>query len=144
MECSHCRGRMVRGSAPLSIDRDGYQIHWNAIPAWVCSQCGEANFEIREMQAIQRVLERVEEEGAVLVSNTPQRPDPPDHIAGKMSYDDDLFDSVPLEDFELVNRAAMSPTIIEQPCTPPPEVTARTAGTLMLAGPTGSGGRGRK
>ena len=58
---------MVRGSAPFSIDRNGYQIHWNAIPAWVCSQCGEAHFEAREVEAIQRVLQRVDEESVALV-----------------------------------------------------------------------------
>lgn len=58
---------MVRGSAPFSIDRNGYQIHWNAIPAWVCSQCGEAHFEAHEVEAIQRVLQRVDEESVALV-----------------------------------------------------------------------------
>lgn len=62
MECSHCRGRMERGTAPFSIDRKGYQIHWDAIPAWVCSQCGEPHFEAREVEAIQRVLQRIDGE----------------------------------------------------------------------------------
>ena len=62
MECSHCRGRMERGTAPLSMDREGYQIHWDAIPAWVCLQCGEPHFGAREVEAIQRILQRVDEE----------------------------------------------------------------------------------
>ena len=41
MECMHCKGRMVRGTAPFSLDRNGYHVSWDAIPAWVCSQCGE-------------------------------------------------------------------------------------------------------
>jgi YgiT-type zinc finger domain-containing protein len=41
MECMHCRGRMIRGTAPFSLDRNGYHVSWDAIPAWVCSQCGE-------------------------------------------------------------------------------------------------------
>lgn len=27
---------MVRATAPFSIDRKGYHIVWEAIPAWVC------------------------------------------------------------------------------------------------------------
>ncbi len=59
MECSHCRGRMERGTAPFLIERKGYQIRWDAVPAWVCSQCGEPHLEAREVEAIQRFLQRV-------------------------------------------------------------------------------------
>lgn len=68
MECFHCRGRMERGTAPFSIHRKGYQIHWDAVPAWVCSQCGEPYFEAKEVDAIQRVLQLVDEQSAPLTS----------------------------------------------------------------------------
>ena len=55
-KCVHCQGQLRRGSAPFHIDRAGYHVHWDAIPAWVCSQCGEAVFESQEVDAIQAVL----------------------------------------------------------------------------------------
>ena len=33
MECIHCKGRMVRGTAPFSLDRKGYHVSWDAVPA---------------------------------------------------------------------------------------------------------------
>ncbi len=56
MECLHCRGRMERGTTPFSIDRQGYHIAWDAIPAWLCVQCGEPYFEAQEVDRMQRVL----------------------------------------------------------------------------------------
>ena len=56
MECFHCKGLMKKGTAPFSIDRSGYHVHWDAIPAWVCSQCGEPFFESREVELIQQAL----------------------------------------------------------------------------------------
>ena len=34
MECIHCKGRMKRGTAPFSLDRNGYHVSWDAVPAW--------------------------------------------------------------------------------------------------------------
>ncbi len=56
MECIHCKGRTERGNAPFSIDRNGYHIHWDTVPAWVCTQCGEPFFERAEVERIQRAL----------------------------------------------------------------------------------------
>jgi YgiT-type zinc finger domain-containing protein len=39
----------VKGTAPFAIDRGGYHLHWDAVPAWVCTQCGEPLFEGREL-----------------------------------------------------------------------------------------------
>ena len=49
MECIHCKGRMKRGTAPFSLDRNGYHVSWDAVPARVCTQCGEPFFEAREV-----------------------------------------------------------------------------------------------
>lgn len=62
MECLYCQGNMEKGTAPFSIDRDGYQIHWNALPAWVCAQCGEVYFEKEEVDRMQRALHAVDSE----------------------------------------------------------------------------------
>ena len=68
MECFHCKGRMIRATAPFSIDRKGYHVVWEAIPAWVCTQCGEPLFESREVDSIQRALTALERESAALIA----------------------------------------------------------------------------
>lgn len=59
MKCIHCQGEMVRKTAPFHIDRKGYHLLLDAIPAWVCNQCGEAYFEEAEVTAIQEVLHKI-------------------------------------------------------------------------------------
>ncbi len=61
MKCTHCQGQMNRGITPFTIDRKGYHIHWDAVPAWICGQCGEPCFEAREVEIMQeaaRALDR--------------------------------------------------------------------------------------
>lgn len=62
MECIHCKGRLERTAAPFSIDRKGYHIHWDALPAWVCTQCGEPLFESQDVRAIQDALRTLDRE----------------------------------------------------------------------------------
>lgn len=68
MECFHCKGKMVRKSAPFSADRKGYHISWEAVPAWVCTQCGEALFEENEVNHIQKALQQIDYETIALTS----------------------------------------------------------------------------
>jgi YgiT-type zinc finger domain-containing protein len=66
MECIHCKGSMERSKAPFSIDRNGYHVFWDAIPAWVCTQCGESYFEKREVELVQKALSALDRESAAL------------------------------------------------------------------------------
>jgi len=66
MECIHCKGKMERAVAPFSVDRKGYHVHWDAIPAWVCRQCGEPYFESREVDLVQKALTVLDRESAAL------------------------------------------------------------------------------
>ncbi|MDM8540029.1 YgiT-type zinc finger protein [Desulfococcaceae bacterium HSG9] len=70
MECFHCKGRMIKGSAPFSADRNGYHISWESVPAWLCTQCGEALFEENEVKHIQNALKQVDYETLALTANT--------------------------------------------------------------------------
>ncbi len=70
MECLHCKGKMVKGRAPFSVDRNGYHISWDSIPAWVCTQCGEALFEENEVNHIQKALQQIDHETMALTANT--------------------------------------------------------------------------
>ena len=64
----HCKGRMFRGTAPFSLDRNGHHVSWDAISAWVYSQCGEPSFESREVELIQKALTELDRESATLTS----------------------------------------------------------------------------
>ncbi|APB33129.1 hypothetical protein GlitD10_0814 [Gloeomargarita lithophora Alchichica-D10] len=72
MECLCCKAQMRRGTAPFSIDRNGYRVSWGNIPAWVCDQCGEVLFEAREVDLIQEALVSLDRETATLVSQSPR------------------------------------------------------------------------
>ena len=60
MECIHCKGEMERKKAPFHIDRKDYHLMFDAIPAWVCSQCSEVYFEDAEVDSIQEVLKTLD------------------------------------------------------------------------------------
>lgn len=62
MKCIYCKGDMERKTAPFQVDRKGYHLLFDAIPAWVCSQCGEAYFEDTEVDTIQEVLRKLDKE----------------------------------------------------------------------------------
>lgn len=66
MECFHCKGKMVRSGAPFSADRLGYHVSWESVPAWVCTQCGEALFEENEVNHIQKALQDLDRESEAL------------------------------------------------------------------------------
>ena len=66
MRCMYCQGQMVRGAAPFHIDRKGYHLLLDSIPAWVCGQCGEVYFEEAEVDSIQAVIRAVDEQAEKL------------------------------------------------------------------------------
>ena len=76
MECLHCKGRMVRSTAPFSLDRNGYHVSWDCVPAWVCTQCGEPSFESREVELIQKALTELDRDSAALAlaDSSPSKP----------------------------------------------------------------------
>ena len=62
MKCIYCQGKMVKGSSPYHIDRKGYHLVLDAVPAWVCKQCGEVYFEKTEVDSIQNVIRTVDKQ----------------------------------------------------------------------------------
>jgi YgiT-type zinc finger domain-containing protein len=69
MECLYCKAKMKKGTAPFSIDRNGYHISWDAIPAWVCEQCGESLLETQEVDTIQDALAVLDRDTVSLVAH---------------------------------------------------------------------------
>ncbi len=68
MKCMYCQGIMERKTAPFHIDRKGYHLMFDSVPAWICSQCSEVYFEAAEvdtMQDVMQVLDKKTEQFAV-------------------------------------------------------------------------------
>jgi len=62
MKCMYCQGKMKRGTAPFHIDRKGYHLVLDAVPAWVCNQCGEVYFGEGEVDSIQAVIQVMDQQ----------------------------------------------------------------------------------
>ena len=69
MKCMHCNGEMKHSTAPFHVDRHGYHLVLDIVPAWVCTQCGEAYFEEREVEAIQGAVKLLDQQTEVLVGS---------------------------------------------------------------------------
>ena len=68
MKCMHCSGEMARSTAPFHVDRHGYHLVLDTVPAWVCSQCGEAYFDEREVETIQGAIKALDQQAGKLVA----------------------------------------------------------------------------
>lgn len=55
MNCVQCEGKLRRGKA-FYIDKNGYHLVMDAVPAWVCTRCAEIYFEDKSVYSIQKVL----------------------------------------------------------------------------------------
>lgn len=66
MKCIHCQGAMKSGTIPFHFDRKGCHLALDAVPAWVCEQCGEAYLEEKEVDAIQELVEAIEQKTEAL------------------------------------------------------------------------------
>jgi YgiT-type zinc finger domain-containing protein len=56
MRCLRCQGPVQRGTAPVHLDRDGYRLAWESVPAWVCTRCELSYFEPREVETVRRAV----------------------------------------------------------------------------------------
>ena len=59
---------MKRSTAPFHVDRNGYHLVVDTVPAWVCGQCGEAYFDEREVDAIQQAIRSLDDHTRMLVT----------------------------------------------------------------------------
>jgi YgiT-type zinc finger domain-containing protein len=60
MECVHCRGRLAKKKASYTANRKGYHLIVDDVPAWVCEQCGEPMFSEATVDAIQEMLQEMD------------------------------------------------------------------------------------
>ena len=68
MKCIHCQGNMKKGTAPLHIDRKNCHLTLDNVPAWICSQCGEAYFEENEVSAVQDLIMAIDQKARPLAT----------------------------------------------------------------------------
>jgi len=76
---------MNRGHAPFSLNRSGYYVSWDAVPAWICDQCGEVLFEATEVDVIQEALTVLDQKTEVLASQSLQNQRSGDLLAVKQA-----------------------------------------------------------
>lgn len=60
MKCLYCGGEMERSMSTYTVDRKGYHLFIKEIPAYICTQCGEKYFDEEEVEAIQKLIQKVE------------------------------------------------------------------------------------
>ena len=60
MRCLSCQGPVERSTTRVKVERGGCRLEWDAVPAWVCSRCGQKYFEPQEVERIQGVVRAVE------------------------------------------------------------------------------------
>ena len=60
MRCLRCQGTVERGAAPVRVERNGYRLAWEEVPAWICGRCELAYFEPREVETVRRALSAVQ------------------------------------------------------------------------------------
>lgn len=66
MECLLCKGRLEKRPVPFTLERNGYHVTWDAVPAWVCTQCGEPMFEERQVKLMQEALVSLDRQTAAI------------------------------------------------------------------------------
>ena len=62
MKCIQCQGKLKKAGAPFHIDRKGYHLVMDTVPAWVCLQCGEVYFEDKAVDSIQKMLHSLDQQ----------------------------------------------------------------------------------
>ena len=60
MKCHYCKGLMTQGRTSYTINRDGYHLVIDNVPALICQQCGEPYFYEKEVDMIQELIKEVD------------------------------------------------------------------------------------
>lgn len=66
MECFYCKGRMTKGETSYVVNRKGYHLVLDKVPAYVCSQCGEPYFEAHEVALVQEMIKEIDQKAQAL------------------------------------------------------------------------------
>ncbi|HET9227659.1 MAG TPA: YgiT-type zinc finger protein [Thermoanaerobaculia bacterium] len=56
MKCLYCQAPVERTTTEYHVNRNGYNLSWQNLPAWVCTRCDQAYFEPREVQMVRQAV----------------------------------------------------------------------------------------
>ena len=56
MKCLYCQAPVERTTTEVSIRRNGYNLAWKNLPAWVCTRCDQPYFEHREVELVRQAV----------------------------------------------------------------------------------------
>ncbi|OGL42862.1 MAG: hypothetical protein A2W05_02300 [Candidatus Schekmanbacteria bacterium RBG_16_38_10] len=62
MKCLYCDGQMERKLSTYTINRKGFHLYLEEIPAYVCTRCGEKAYDEDEVESIQNMIKKLEED----------------------------------------------------------------------------------
>jgi YgiT-type zinc finger domain-containing protein len=60
MKCHYCKGLMKPGKVSYTINRAGYHLVIDNVPALVCQQCGEPYYDEKEVDMIQDMIKEID------------------------------------------------------------------------------------
>lgn len=60
MECLSCRGTLRLGRTSYTVNRKGYHLILDDVPAWICDQCGEPLFDEDAVRVIQAMIREID------------------------------------------------------------------------------------
>jgi len=60
---------MKWSAAPFHVDRKGYHLLLDAVPAWMCSQCGQPYLEETEVDSIQEAIRALDMQATKLATS---------------------------------------------------------------------------
>lgn len=61
MECIHCKGTLRAGKASYTVNRKGYHLILDEIPAFVCEQCGQPLFPQEAVRLVQEMIRSLDD-----------------------------------------------------------------------------------
>ncbi len=56
VRCTQCQRQMEWSTAPFQVHGCGYRLMLDAVPAWICTVCGDMYFADSQVDAIREVI----------------------------------------------------------------------------------------
>ena len=60
MQCHFCGGDMKKGKTTYTLNRAGYHLLIDDMPAWICAQCSEVYFEENAVEIMQELSKKMD------------------------------------------------------------------------------------
>jgi YgiT-type zinc finger domain-containing protein len=66
MVCLKCYCDTERKFSPFSIKREGYELTFRKVPAWICPTCNEVYFDESDVKILHKVISNMDEQSLKL------------------------------------------------------------------------------